>query len=56
MSDVMLANFREEQSAKIPALTLLSNLGYQFIPPSERLAERGSLYGKTAKSASSVAV
>lgn len=43
MSDVMLANFREEQSAKIPALALLSNLEYQFIPPGECLAERGSL-------------
>ncbi|MGI9281483.1 MAG: type I restriction endonuclease subunit R [Endozoicomonas sp.] len=43
MSDVVLANFREEQSAKIPALALLSNLGYQFIPPSECLAQRGSL-------------
>ncbi|XNS74773.1 type I restriction endonuclease subunit R [Vibrio cyclitrophicus] len=35
-------NFREEQSAKIPALTLLSNLGYTFIPPSECLAKRGN--------------
>ncbi|MEH0687906.1 type I restriction endonuclease subunit R [Vibrio cholerae] len=35
-------NFKEEQSAKIPALTLLSNLGYQFIPPSQCLAMRGS--------------
>ncbi len=38
-----LPNFREEQSAKIPALTLLTNLGYQFIPPSECVAKRGSL-------------
>ena len=38
-----LANFKEEQSAKIPALTLLTNLGYQFIPPSECLAQRGNL-------------
>lgn len=30
-----IANFREEFSAKIPALTLLSNLGYIFIPPSD---------------------
>lgn len=30
-----LPNFREESSAKLPALTLLSNLGYTFIPPSE---------------------
>lgn len=36
-------NFREEQSAKIPALTLLSNLGYQFIPPTQCAAMRGSL-------------
>ncbi len=35
-------NFREEQSAKIPALTLLSNLGYSFIPPSECLVKRGN--------------
>ena len=28
-------NFQEEFSLKIPALTLLTTLGYQFIPPSE---------------------
>ncbi|WP_447041253.1 type I restriction endonuclease subunit R [Vibrio parahaemolyticus] len=38
-----LPNFREEQSAKIPALTLLTNLGYQFIPPSECMVKRGNL-------------
>ena len=38
-----LANFREESSAKIPALTLLSNLGYTFIPPSECEQLRGKL-------------
>ncbi|MDW1848062.1 HsdR family type I site-specific deoxyribonuclease [Vibrio sp. Vb2110] len=38
-----LPNFREEQSAKIPTLTLLTNLGYKFIPPSECLVKRGSL-------------
>ena len=37
-----LPNFKEEQSAKIPALTLLINLGYQFIPPSECMAMRGN--------------
>ncbi|MFT2096930.1 type I restriction endonuclease subunit R [Marinomonas sp. 2405UD66-6] len=37
-----LPNFREEQSAKIPALTLLTNLGYEFVPPSECLARRGN--------------
>jgi type I restriction enzyme R subunit len=35
-------NFKEEFSAKIPALTLLTNLGYQFIPPSECEALRGN--------------
>jgi len=38
-----LPNFREEQSAKIPALTLLTNLGYQFIPPTACTAQRGRL-------------
>ncbi|WP_462166717.1 type I restriction endonuclease subunit R [Pseudoalteromonas sp. GB43] len=28
-----IANFKEEFSSKIPALTLLSKLGYSFIPP-----------------------
>lgn len=42
MTKTHLPNFREEQSAKIPALTLLTNLGYQFIPPSECVAKRGS--------------
>ena len=28
-------NFAEEFSAKIPALTLLTTLGYEFIPPSQ---------------------
>jgi len=38
-----LPNFREEQSAKIPALALLTSLGFEFIPPSECLVKRGSL-------------
>lgn len=42
MSSQNLPNFREEQSAKIPALTLLTNLGYTFIPPNECSAQRGS--------------
>ncbi|GAC28618.1 type I restriction endonuclease subunit R [Brumicola pallidula] len=43
-------NFQEEFSAKLPALTLLTNLGYQFIPPSECEALRGntSVYTKSA--------
>ncbi len=35
-------NFQEEFSSKIPALTLLTNLGYQYIPPSECEALRGN--------------
>lgn len=43
-------NFKEEFSSKIPALTLLTNLGYEFIPPSECEALRGntSLVTKSA--------
>ncbi len=37
-----IANFKEEFSAKIPALSLLTNLGYTFIPPSECDALRGN--------------
>ncbi|MEZ9235550.1 type I restriction endonuclease subunit R [Shewanella sp. 10N.286.52.A9] len=37
-----VVNFKEEFSSKIPALTLLTNLGYQFIPPSECEALRGN--------------
>lgn len=37
-----LPNFKEEFSAKIPALTLLTNLGYQFIPPEQCMAMRGN--------------
>ncbi|MEI9534885.1 HsdR family type I site-specific deoxyribonuclease [Moellerella wisconsensis] len=35
-------NFQEEFSSKIPALSLLTNLGYKFIPPSECEALRGN--------------
>ncbi|HIF9491737.1 TPA: type I restriction endonuclease subunit R [Photobacterium damselae] len=42
MTNPHLPNFKEEQSAKIPALTLLTNLGYQFIPPRECMAMRGN--------------
>ena len=37
-----LPNFNEEHAAKIPALTLLTHLGYEFIPPTECAAQRGS--------------
>jgi len=35
-------NFQEEFSAKLPALALLTNLGYTFLPPSECEALRGN--------------
>ncbi|MCK5893628.1 MAG: type I restriction endonuclease subunit R [Endozoicomonadaceae bacterium] len=44
------ANFCEEFSAKIPALTLLSNLGYTFIPPAECEALRGNALAADNKS------
>jgi type I restriction enzyme R subunit len=37
-----IANFREEFSSKIPALTLLSSLGYTFIPPANCEVLRGN--------------
>ena len=36
-----LPKFQEEYSAKLPALTLLANLGWQFMPPTQALAARG---------------
>jgi type I restriction enzyme, R subunit len=42
--------FQEEFSAKIPALTLLTNLGYTFIPPSECEALRGNTLASEKKS------
>ena len=43
-------NFQEEFSAKIPALKLLTNLGYAFIPPSECEALRGNTLACEKKS------
>ena len=43
-------NFKEEFSAKIPALTLLTNLGYTFISPSECEALRGNTLSSEKKS------
>ncbi|MFT6909400.1 MAG: type I restriction enzyme R subunit, partial [Oleiphilaceae bacterium] len=45
-----IANFKEESSSKIPALTLLSNLGYQFIPPDECEGLRGSSFSSNSLS------
>lgn len=36
--------FQEEYSAKIPALALLSNLGWQFLAPDQALALRGGKF------------
>lgn len=33
--------FQEEYSAKLPALILLTNLGWRFLPPAQALAARG---------------
>ncbi|MGM8910699.1 type I restriction endonuclease subunit R [Psychrobacter sp. 1U1] len=41
-------NFAEEFSSKIPALTLLSTLGYRFIPPSECSAMRSKVASNKA--------
>ncbi|MCP5170289.1 MAG: hypothetical protein H6999_11125 [Hahellaceae bacterium] len=35
-----LPKFQEEYSAKLPALTLLTNLGWQFLSPQQALAAR----------------
>lgn len=43
-------NFKEEFSAKIPALTLLTNLGYEFIPPAKCEALRGNTFASEKKS------
>ena len=43
MTTNAVPNFKEEQSAKIPALTLLTNLGYEFIQPSDCTVMRGNL-------------
>lgn len=45
-----IANFTEEFSSKIPALTLLTSLGYQFIPPSECEVLRGNQFVSDKKS------
>lgn len=42
--------FQEEFSAKIPALTLLTNLSYTFIPPNECEALRGNSLANEKKS------
>lgn len=36
--------FQEEYSAKLPALALLTNLGWSFLSPKQALAARGGKY------------
>lgn len=36
-----LPKFQEEYSAKLPALTLLAYLGWQYMSPAQALAARG---------------
>ena len=47
-------NFQEEFSSKIPALTLLTNMGYQFIHPSECEILRGNNFAADDKSTQKV--
>lgn len=44
MAEYHTPKFQEEYSAKLPALTLLTNLGWTFLSPEQALAARG---GKT---------
>ena len=41
MSDRNIPKFQEEYSAKLPALALLTNLGWSFLSPEQALAARG---------------
>lgn len=47
---ISVLDFKEEMSAKIPALSLLTNLGYTFIPPSECEALRDNTLSNEKKS------
>ena len=42
--------FQEEFSAKIPALTLLTQLGWTFLPPKQALAARNNKYDQVVLS------
>jgi len=41
MAEQHAPKFQEEYSAKLPALTLLTNLGWSFLSPEQALAKRG---------------
>lgn len=47
-------NFKEEFSSKLPAMTLLSKLGYEFIAPSECEKIRGNKVASEGKTTSQV--
>ena len=49
-----LTNFKEEFSAKLPALTLLNNLGYTYLTPDECNKMRSQLNSFLDKASSVV--
>ena len=51
---VSTANFKEEFSSKIPAMTLLAKLGYEFISPGECEQLRGNKVASEGKTTSQV--
>ena len=44
MTNHAVPEFQEEYSAKLPALALLTNLGWSFLSPEQALAARGGKY------------
>jgi type I restriction enzyme, R subunit len=44
MAEQQAPKFQEEYSSKLPALALLSNLGWSFVSPEQALAARGGKY------------
>ncbi len=44
MTNYSSPKFQEEYSAKLPALALLTHLGWTFLPPEQALAARGGKY------------
>ncbi len=44
MAEYDVPKFQEEYSAKLPALALLTQLGWSFLSPDQALAARGGKY------------
>jgi type I restriction enzyme, R subunit len=44
MAEQKAPKFQEEYSAKLPALALLSNLGWSFLSPEQALSARDGKY------------